>query len=293
MSVHFIHDDLLGHVPNPGFSGPGFGGSFHTIDADGLRFNGERSESSEGSILTVGDSFTYGDEVCDEESWPARLQGLTGRHVLNGGVTGYGFDQIVLRAEQLVAAHNPSVVIVSFIADDILRTEMSRMWWRDKPWFAIEDDQLVLKGVPVPNRARLPPHIRRRMDRILVDLSPTLQHLVGYHKRVHRPGFGLEIARRLVRRLAKLQADRNVRIVLMAQYPPHTWAYKAFGQEQQRLAQAVLESATACGLATVDTFRRLSAEPKPQDFYAATHMNVRGNQMIASLLAATLPGLLK
>ncbi len=293
MSVHFIHDDLLGHVPNPGFSGPGFGGSFHTIDANGLRFNGERLDSSEGSILTVGDSFTYGDEVCDEESWPAQLQRLTGRHVLNGGVTGYGFDQIVLRAEQLVAAYNPSVIIVSFIADDILRTEMSRMWWRNKPWFTIEGDQLVLKGVPVPNRARLPPDIRRRMDRILVDLSPTLQHLVGYHKRVHRAGFGLEIAQQLVRRLAKMQSDHNVKIVVMAQYPPHTWVYKAFAKDQRRLAQAVLDCATASGLATVDTFRRLSTEPKPQDFYAATHMNVRGNLMIASLLAATLPGLLK
>ena len=293
MSVHFIHDDLLGYIPNPGFSGPGFGGSFHTIDADGLRFNGERPESSDGSILTVGDSFTYGDEVSDEESWPAQLQRLTGRHVLNGGVTGYGFDQTVLRAEQLAAAHKPSVIIVSFIADDILRTEMSRMWWRNKPWFGIEDDQLVLKGVPVPNRARLPVHIRRRMDRILVDLSPTLQHLVGYHKRVHRAGFGLEIAQRLVQRLARMQADHNVKIVVMAQYPPHTWVYKAFAQEQRHLAQAVLDCATTCGLATVDTFRRLNTEPKPQDFYAATHMNMRGNLMIASLLAATLPSLIK
>jgi hypothetical protein len=41
-----------------------------------------------------------------------------GRRVLNGGVTGYGFDQMVLRAEQLIAAHKPSVVIASFIADD-------------------------------------------------------------------------------------------------------------------------------------------------------------------------------
>lgn len=170
-NVPFLHNDILGYVPNPGFCGPGFGDSFHTIDADGLRFSGERPASSDGSILTVGDSFTYGDEVRDEEAWPARLQSLTGRPVLNGGVSGYGLDQTILRAEQLTPVHGPSVIIVSFIADNILRTEMSRMWWRNKPWFTIEDDQLVLKGVPVPNRTRLPLHIRRRMDRVLVDLS--------------------------------------------------------------------------------------------------------------------------
>ena len=81
--------------------------------------------------MAVGDSLTYGDEVRDEEAWPAQLQRLTGRRVLNGGVTGYGFDQIVLRAEQLTNMHKPSVVVVGFIADDIRRTEMRRMWWRD------------------------------------------------------------------------------------------------------------------------------------------------------------------
>ena len=115
----FIHSDLLGHVPNPGFSGPGVGRSFHTIDADGLRFSGERPVSSERPILTVGDSYTYGDEVRDEEAWPAQLQRIMGRPVLNGGVTGYGFDQTVLRAEQLVDRHNPSVVIVGFITHTI------------------------------------------------------------------------------------------------------------------------------------------------------------------------------
>ena len=66
----FRHDDLLGHGPNPGFSGPGFGRSFHTIDAEGFRSCGEPPPSGEGgTILTVGDSFTYGDEVRDESDY--------------------------------------------------------------------------------------------------------------------------------------------------------------------------------------------------------------------------------
>ena len=194
----FVHDDHLGHALNPGFSGPGVGRSFHTINADGLRFSGAMPTStewpaSERPILAVGDSYTYGDEVRDEEAWPAQLQRLTGRRVLNGGVTGYGFDQMVLRAEQLVAAYQPSVVIASFITHDIERAEMRRMWWRNKPWFVVENDQLVLKGVPVPKpgMTRLPRHIRERLDTILLSLPPILQHVFGYHVRVHRSGFGL------------------------------------------------------------------------------------------------------
>jgi len=294
----FLHDDLLGHVPNPGFSGPGFGRSFHTIDADGFRSCGERPApvegSDEGSILTVGDSFTYGDEVRDEETWPAQLQRLTGRRVLNGGVTGYGFDQMVLRAEQLAAAHNPSVLVVGFIVDDVRRAEMRRMWWRDKPWFEVEDDRLALKGVPVPvHRSRLPPHIRQRMDTTLLALPALLQNLFGYHRRVHRAGFGVEIAKRLIERLARLQAERDLKVVLMIQYPPDTWTHRGYLNYQRRLAQALLDSAASHGVATVDTYRRLAAEPNQRDFYASAHMNPRGNLLVASLLSATLPGLIE
>lgn len=291
----FRHDELLGHVPNPGFSGPGVGRSYHTIDAEGLRSCGESAASSESgdrAILTVGDSYTYGDEVRDEETWPAQLQRLTGRRVLNAGVTGYGFDQMVLRAERYVATHRPALLILGFIADDIRRVEMRRMWWRDKPWFVVEGGQLVLKGVPVPpHRSTLPPHIRHRVDTTLLGMPNFVQHLAGYHRRVHRSGFGVEIAKRLIERLARLQAEADLRVVVMAQYPPDTWTNRHYLAYQRRIVEALLASAAQHGVATVDTFRRLSAEPRQQDFYASAHMNPRGNLMIASLLAATLPTL--
>jgi lysophospholipase L1-like esterase len=267
---------------------PGAGNSFSSIGADGLRLTGDSSTiSSHGSILAVGDSFTYGDEVFDEEAWPAQLQRLTGRRVLNGGVTGYGLDQVVLRTEQLVVEHSPSSIVVGFIADDILRTEMRQMWWRDKPWFAIENDQLVLKGVPVPDRRKLPLHIRQRLEGFLVDGPPILQRLFGFRSRVHPAGHGLTIAKRLVERLAQLGTERRLKIVLMAQYPPQTWIDAEFAREQRRLTKSLLEHADICGIATLDTFQRIAAEPKPLRYYATTHMNARGNSMIASLLAAT------
>ena len=39
--------------------------------------------------------------------------------------------------------------------------------------------------------------------------------------------------------------------------------------------------------------RMIATEPKPRDFYGFSHMNARGNLMIARLLAATLPALLQ
>src|SRR5262245_30306251 len=136
-----VHDDRLGYVPRPNHVEPGL-----TIDSAGLRMTGPVGVSGPSlpPILAVGDSFTFGEDVSDPEIWPSTLQGRTGRRVLNGGVSGYGLDQIVLRAEMLAALYKPDVIIVGFIADDIERTEMRRLWWRNKPWFTVAGDGLAL-----------------------------------------------------------------------------------------------------------------------------------------------------
>jgi hypothetical protein len=278
-------DELLGYVPRPGYRDP-----LVAIDGHGLRVTDGpvAHEPRDGAILAVGDSFTFGEEVGNAETWPAQLQGLTGRRVLNGGVSGYGFDQTVLRAEQLTALHKPSSVVVSFIADDIRRTEMRRLWGYDKPWFAIEHDAVVLKGVPLPpppQRRLLPPRVA---ERLLVALSPWLQYLLRYHQRAHPAGTGLAIAPRLVERLAALGARSGAQVIVLAQYDPKVWLDRAFANEQRGLTQTVLDRAAARGLATLDTFASLSAEPSPRALYRAWHMNARGNLLVARLVARAL-----
>jgi hypothetical protein len=305
----YISDDLLGHVPNPRVQSR-LGNLIQTIDSDGLRYNGETPPPGGPAILAVGDSYTYGEEVNDSETWPAHLQQLTGRRVLNGGVTGYGFDQIVLRAEQLADRYSPSVIIVSFIEDNLKRAEISTLWWRNKPWFAMENGQLVYKAAGEPVGAKLPrhlhsilgrcfhklpPHLRARahlVENTLVARLPLqLQHRVGYFVRVHPPGVGVEIAQRLVERLAQLQKNRGSKVVIMAQYPPWVWADWSEAKRQRHATQVILDRAAACGIATLDTYDRLATEPGPHRLYAKGHMNARGNSTIASLLTATLPTL--
>lgn len=288
-----LHNDRLGYAPKPGFRGVGAGGWPVTIDSDGLRTCGDSAKADvDRSILAVGDSYTFGEEVGDTKTWPAQLQRLSGRRVLNGGVSGYGFDQVVLRAEQLTEDHKPSMIIVGFIADDVRRTEMRRLWWRDKPWFDIQADRLVIKGAPVPERKRIAPlPFRRRLERILIALPSALQQLFGYHVRVHPAGHGARIVPPLVERLARLEVTHRCRVVLLAQYHPGVWLNRAFAIAERRTTQGVLDHAKSLGLATVDTFARFATEPAPESFYVNSHLNARGNSMIASLLAARLPGL--
>ena len=273
----FEHSDRLGVVPR-----------------DGLR-GGERMRDGVAPLLAVGDSYTYGEEVGDGETWPAHLERALGRTVLNGGVSSYGFDQIVLRAELLATERKPAMIVVAFIADDIHRTEMRRMWGAEKPYFDIVSDDLVLRNVPVP----LPPDPRTTLtfsqrtlgysylfDFILRRLD-LLHGWFGDHVRVHPVGAGERISCLLTARLAELQQRSSTPVLLVAQYDSVVWQDPVFAAEQRRLTVGLLRCATNRGLATIDTFDALAARTADMKrLYVLWHMSDEGNRLIASVIAA-------
>ncbi len=101
-------------------------------------------------VLVFGDSFTFGEEVSDEETYAAVLeQRLPGSEVINCGVHGYGHDQMLLYLEEEGPRYRPDVVILGFVAFDMDRNLLK---FRDfaKPRFDLKGGELVLKDNPVP-----------------------------------------------------------------------------------------------------------------------------------------------
>ncbi len=119
----FSYDSALGYVQRAGLSS-----SSVRYNADGFRVGSPLANGAvaDPPILTTGDSYTQGDEVDDEETWPSYLQGLMSWRTVNAGVAAYGLDQTVLRTEQLVPKLKPALVVVGFIADNVRRAEMKR-----------------------------------------------------------------------------------------------------------------------------------------------------------------------
>lgn len=291
----YVHDDRLGYVPRPGHTSQGA-----TIEADGRRRTGPlpaaASATSGAPILAVGDSFTFGAEVTDLETWPAQLQRISGRRVINAGVNGYGFDQIVLRAEALAPLYKPEAIVVAFIADDIRRTEMRRLWSADKPYFAFDRETLVPQNMPVPPRADpgstltfwqrtlgyslLFDFILRRLD--------LLHDWFGDHVRIHPPGTGERISCLLTGRLAELQRSSGARVLVVAEYDPVVWDDPAFAARQRAMTGALLACAQQQGLATLDSYDTLAGTPKPRQLYVLWHMSAQGNALIARLIAKAL-----
>ncbi len=109
-------------------------------------------------IMVLGDSFTFGDGVSDDETYPAYLQRMIpDAEIINLGVRGYGHDQMLIQLQEEGFKLRPDVVILGFLTDDMERN-LLRFRSYAKPMFVVDDGRLVLTGSPVPS----PEQIRKR-----------------------------------------------------------------------------------------------------------------------------------
>ena len=72
-------------------------------------------------ISCYGDSFTFGRQVNDDETWVHNLAKLSKTNVLNFGVGNYGIDQALLRLKREFTKNPTEFVIIGVVPDTISR----------------------------------------------------------------------------------------------------------------------------------------------------------------------------
>ena len=294
--AQFAYDPTLGWTPIPGSSGMLLGKPF-SFTAEGTREqNRDRPPVTGPLIIAFGDSMTEGYGVGNDETWPAHLERLTGRRVLNAGVRGYGLDQMVLRAERLIPDLKPSAVVLAFIADDISRTALSVRDTKGKPYFVPEGERLALRNVPVQvaGHSSLVAAARH-----LLDHSQLFDRIVNglgvqqfwYGREV---GTGVDpfiVSCRLMDRLADL-VKREGATALVVTLPEQGVFFdaKAATGQHQALTE-VLGCAAKAGLPTLNTLAAFEKENVGRDidtYYGMMHFTDRGNALAARAIAAAL-----
>jgi hypothetical protein len=142
-----------GWTLKPGLHDVLFRGKLVNSNSNGLRGRAEVAYAKPPGItriVVLGDSFTFGEEVSDDETYAHALQELVpNSEVLNLGIHGYGHDQMLLYLQEEGIKYHPDIVLLGFMPDDMERNILS---FRDyaKPRFAMTDGRLELASGPVP-----------------------------------------------------------------------------------------------------------------------------------------------
>jgi hypothetical protein len=263
-----------------------------------------------GAILLVGDSFGAGSEVPDADSWPAQLEPMIGSRVINATVGGYGFDQIVLRAEELLPRLEPRMLLVQTRLEFGLSVvRMSLYGGTPKPYFAVEDGRLVLQNQPVPRLASnsddigwaravfghsyLVQYVVIRLDLMQWWVSPSMAT-----KFALSTDQAVETSCLLMQRLAQIRDREGIKVALVFQYSGADGLDSKLAWDHDR--DRVLACSQREGLDVIDvldtlraayrsdsvSYRRLWVMHDNDRLYG--HMSAEGNRLIANLIARQL-----
>jgi hypothetical protein len=274
----------------------------------GVRKNFEETAIRTGGMLAAGDSFTEGWDVKDNESWPAVVEKLTAVPVVNAGTGGYGTDQTILRAEQMLPIVKPKILLIGFHEIAIVRTGFST-FGAPKPYFTLENGELryhpALFVEPQKNNTMawtMLHAIRQALgysafaDYLLSRLNPNFWHGDGAHDLYQKSGADeVAVTCALLKRL-KSRADQDgIHVMLVLQYYA---TLILWSDRPGPHSQAVGACAQDMGIRVVDQFASLRAivAPNPDaihDYYwffdgVFAHMTAKGNEHAADLIHAAL-----
>lgn len=145
-----VHDKNFGWRMKPLYQSEG-------ISHNSKGFRGSRDfkiKNDKPRILALGDSFTYGLGVNDEQTYAHHLEIITGVEVVNAGVTAHGVDQSLLMWEKEGRVFQPETVIFGYAVDKFFTNTLS-IRNLPKPYFTYNKNtqSFALQGYPVPDLA--------------------------------------------------------------------------------------------------------------------------------------------
>jgi lysophospholipase L1-like esterase len=321
------YDKRLGWVLAPDWQG-----RHHHYDFDaaystnGYGFRGPFPEAQEGTTsaglyAVLGDSFTFGLGVNDEETFVSRLnQGAQGdRRYLNLSVVGFSTDQECLLLEERAVMFRPGVVVVVvYLANDLLDNTLAFPVQAEhaKPYFEQTTEGLILRQVPVPASTK-PPELRGQTLGTMIlgqnggDVGRVRTWLNGLEwvrrMGMTRLGAGLaidfaprvqpqiDLFRSIVSRMERVCASHNATLVLSLlpgrSFIEHPGGLSA--RYQDYLRRQIVAEPGAAGVQVIDLaslmLDRHGREGGRWYYPNEGHLTPLGNQVVADLLASTLP----
>lgn len=115
--------------------------------------------ATDAVILAFGDSLTAGTGAVPEASFPAQLESLSGRRVINAGLPGEISRDGALRLPGILAEHRPDLLILTHGGNDLLRrVDADRTRENLETMIGLAQErgvEVLLVAVPAPRLLRL------------------------------------------------------------------------------------------------------------------------------------------
>lgn len=285
--------ETLGWIPRPGYTDiNNIWGTEVTILKDGIRSNGNNihPESSD-IVLVVGDSFTFGDQVSDTETWPSQLERLLNKPVVNGGVFAYGTDQTYLRLKSLLTRYKPQTIIFSFIRQDIARCEYTISYGLNKPYFIIEDNSLKLMNVPVKQVPKQPKTLFKLLGysyffhALMMKYDPLRWLLGGYEYHENHTGYrGEEITCIIFQEMEKILKENNIHNAYVLVQESYYDTYNSLPTVHDALNCLNKEKIEVIDLREELSNLKTENRSRYDSLFLETHMSPLGNQFVAETI---------
>jgi len=316
------YDSLLGWKLTPGWKGVHKHLDFqvsYTVNPYGFRGDFSREPGGGGRrIAVVGDSFTFGFGVEDDETFVHLLneRSPTGHLFLNFGIPGYSTDQEYLLIRERLPRFSPDVILlVVYPGNDLFDNELPYPLQgnRPKPFFETTPGGLVLKNIPVP-LAEKPPGQRRvdlktvvlgessrpdgRLERFLSRFELYARLQMALQTISHRPvAFGnrfdsaLDLFEAIVNETRVLCERKGVdlRLVLLPGASFLTRPGSPSAQYQEYLREKIMERQETMGAPITDLAsalaRRYPSDIGPWYHPHEGHLTPLGHEVVAEVLA--------
>ncbi len=163
-------DPLLGWSPKKNFKDEANNITFNSIGVRGSQEYNENKNLNKLRIAFIGDSFTFGEEVKDDETFPFQLEKeIKNSEVMNFAVHGYGIDQMQLRNERDILKNKPDIVVYAYIYDDINRAFIDFFNYAKPKYFFDKNNNLFLSTKSIKTPEILYKNIKKRSS--FIDLT--------------------------------------------------------------------------------------------------------------------------
>ncbi len=149
----YQYDDMLGWIGKPNLDSyykdiPVINNSLGFRDIE----HGYK-EKNKKRIMFVGDSFCWGYGVTQNKIFSELLRDkLTSYELFNCGISGYSTDQEYILLKEYFNIIKPDVVFLMVCLENDILESQQNIVYSDyyKPYFILDGNNLILKGVPVP-----------------------------------------------------------------------------------------------------------------------------------------------